>query len=278
MLRANIQSTITEKYFHIHESTNYAKQIFLYPEISGYADYTGEYFCERTSFLNYELMLVVKGSLELHTERGAYIVQANNACLIESKAPHYYFSHGKDPISILWMHFNGVMMDAYFQYLWERYQTQAFCVPNNYKLEYLELVQKLASNHPGTEMEISARIMWLLSMLQPIEQKPINRIEEVRQYIQKNYIRNISLKEMADIATYSTSHFCYMFKKYTGQAPHQYLIAFRLSVGYHLIFSTEYSIEEIAEKIGFSTASAFISAFAEKYKTTPARLRNNLKI
>lgn len=268
--------TLVEKYFHIHISTDKGKKLFFYPEISGYGEYTGDYFRGRTSFLHYELMLVVKGKIQLHTGHGDFQVNTSEACIIETKMPHHYEAYSKEKCNIFWLHFNGSLMNAYFAYIWERYKTQVFPVSELFSIEFETLIRNLASSHPYSEMEISARIMQLLSMLKTEEKSTVKGgIETVCHYLQENYAEKNTLHHMANMAHMSLSHFCYKFKELTGIAPYQYVLDLRLSAAYHNLFSTSDTIEQIAERVGFCSASSFIIAFKGKYGTTPTCVRKN---
>ena len=47
----------------------------------------------------------------------------------------------------------------------------------------------------------------------------VSRIHKVQDYIEHNYWRNMSTKELSDVAGFSKYHFNRIFKKYTGHTP-----------------------------------------------------------
>lgn len=60
------------------------------------------------------------------------------------------------------------------------------------------------------------------------------------------------------------------FKRRTGQAPRQYLLRLRLERAQRLLGSTPAKLEEIAAKVGFSSAFHLSAAFKARYGVAPA--------
>ena len=71
----------------------------------------------------------------------------------------------------------------------------------------------------------------------------------------------------------SLYHFSRQFKKRTGFAPYEYLIKLRLSKAKALL-SSDMSIADIANAVGFPNPSAFIRLFKKFENTTPNKYRS----
>ena len=67
----------------------------------------------------------------------------------------------------------------------------------------------------------------------------------------------------------SESHFRRLFEENIGMAPGEYLNWIRIKKSCDLIRKTRYSMEEIAVKVGFTTASTFNRNFKSVVGTTP---------
>lgn len=83
---------------------------------------------------------------------------------------------------------------------------------------------------------------------------------------------SLSVRQAADNACLSVSHFCRLFKQITGRGFHEYLRLYRLSRAEHL-FSSDLSLSEIAFSCGFGSLSAFTRAFKKCRGCTPGRAR-----
>lgn len=109
------------------------------------------------------------------------------------------------------------------------------------------------------------------------ENRNFERMEETIQYVKANYKREISLSEVAGLFNVSPEYFCRLFKKHTGQTFLEYLNAVRLIHFYHDLLQTDYSITELLSQNGITNYKVFSRTFREAYKTTPGKLRQNMK-
>jgi AraC family transcriptional regulator len=92
-------------------------------------------------------------------------------------------------------------------------------------------------------------------------------------YIHENPGRELCVKDLAEIAGVSLSHFIRTFHQTTGVPPHQYLLRTRLNRAKELLRQTRHSIAEIAGMTGFSGQSHFTKQFGRFAGLTPRRYR-----
>lgn len=105
--------------------------------------------------------------------------------------------------------------------------------------------------------------------------KTIEKLSAVIRYIEQNYCREISIKQLAEIINLSPYHFCHVFKKSVGKTPIQYINALRMNKAESLLKSTDLSITEIAFETGFSDANYFSRLFKKYKNVSPSSLRIN---
>lgn len=99
------------------------------------------------------------------------------------------------------------------------------------------------------------------------------RITQVREFIAKNYHRNITSQEMADLACMSPESFSRFFHHRTGKTPNRYIIDYRLGIAARLLLTTQLPISEIGFSCGFNTLSHFNRLFRESKGCTPSEFR-----
>lgn len=92
-------------------------------------------------------------------------------------------------------------------------------------------------------------------------------------YIHENPGRELCVKDLAEIAGVSLSHFIRTFHQTTGVPPHQYLLRTRLNRAKELLRQTRHSIADIARMTGFSGQSHFTKHFGRFAGVTPRRYR-----
>lgn len=77
--------------------------------------------------------------------------------------------------------------------------------------------------------------------------------------------------ELAKEAALSRSAFFARFSRTVGIAPMEYLLAWRMALAKKLLLDRRHAIEDVAEQIGYGSASAFTVAFSRHTGMPPAR-------
>jgi len=105
------------------------------------------------------------------------------------------------------------------------------------------------------------------------------RLQLMLSFIHQNYSNTITLQEIAGAAHLSVSECTRSFKKTIHMTPYDYLIKYRIKKSSELLTSTDYTITEIAHRVGFNHANHFIQSFKKYHGKTPKefqKLRNEL--
>ena len=101
------------------------------------------------------------------------------------------------------------------------------------------------------------------------------RVLKVKNYIAKNYMDEIRLNTLADIAGMSPSAFSRFFKLHTGRNLSEYIIEMRLGYASRMLVDTAKSIAEISFQSGFNNLSNFNRIFKKKKGCSPSEFREN---
>ncbi len=101
------------------------------------------------------------------------------------------------------------------------------------------------------------------------------RILKVKNYISKNYMDEIRLATVADLAGMSPSAFSRFFKLHTGRNLSDYIIDMRLGYAARKLVDTSKSISEICYDCGFNNLSNFNRIFKRKKGCSPSEFREN---
>jgi signal transduction histidine kinase/ligand-binding sensor domain-containing protein/DNA-binding NarL/FixJ family response regulator len=86
-----------------------------------------------------------------------------------------------------------------------------------------------------------------------------------------------NIESIASAVGMGRTTFFKKLKSLTGMAPIEFLRDMKLKRGYQLIETGEFTISEIAFKLGFSDAGYFTKCFKEKYNTTPTAIMKKVK-
>jgi AraC family transcriptional regulator len=99
------------------------------------------------------------------------------------------------------------------------------------------------------------------------------QLARAREMMRAGLATPLSLRDLADAAGLSPSHFARGFKASTGLPPHRYLIRLRIEHGQALLRDTDLPIAEIAAACGFAHQEHLTRAFGRWVGTTPACYR-----
>lgn len=91
------------------------------------------------------------------------------------------------------------------------------------------------------------------------------------EYIKENYNREIKIPELSSMLNFCPDHFIRIFKEENKKTPAEYIVDYRIEEALKLLSEKKYSVSEIADMTGFSSASHFIKVFKQKLNTTPGK-------
>jgi AraC-like DNA-binding protein len=91
----------------------------------------------------------------------------------------------------------------------------------------------------------------------------------VLKYIDTNYMYDITLEQLADVAGYSKYHFSRIFKQYNSMSYLQYINARRTKAAELLLLDPNIPITEVAMRSGFKSLTTFNRIFKDIKHCTP---------
>lgn len=135
------------------------------------------------------------------------------------------------------------------------------------------------------ELELKSLLLYFFSILYKYNLIAINKstnisndvtikIKNILNYIKKNYMYELSIKDVASACNFSEYHFMRFFKKHIGMTCIEYINIYRLEVASDLLYTTHKSIMDISFQVGFNNVSYFNKLFKAKYRLTPKEFRD----
>lgn len=98
-------------------------------------------------------------------------------------------------------------------------------------------------------------------------------IQDILNYIMKEYMNDISIKQIAHDFNISESALSKKFKAFTGYRLKEYIIYVRMEAAKHLLINSDKSITEIALECGFSDGNSFGDSFYRLNGISPSKYR-----
>ena len=101
----------------------------------------------------------------------------------------------------------------------------------------------------------------------------IEKMNLIYDFIDSNYMENITLEKAAAAAGFSKFHFSRLFKQMTSVSFYDYLTLRRIKAAENLLLNPELPIIEIALQSGFASISTFNRVFKSIKKCTPTEFK-----
>lgn len=146
--------------------------------------------------------------------------------------------------------------------------------------KYLDANDNISSHREGAwGLAIKGNLYLLLFNLVTLYEEKINsknnkridKLKPVIKHVELHYSEPTTVADMAALAGFSESHFMRFFKETFGVSFITYLNDYRLSMAARMLLSTEDTILEISQQVGFENLSHFNRQFKKKYNKTPSQ-------
>jgi AraC-like DNA-binding protein len=148
------------------------------------------------------------------------------------------------------------------------------------------LIEEIDSGYANYQLNVRALFLSLLTELYRVsglvhaavpdsgEQTQTLTILPALNYIKRNYMNQFSVESLADLCGLSPTHFRRVFNNAMGVSPLEYLNTIRITKACHLLRSTEDSILNISESVGFHSISSFNRYFDRLVSMSPREYRH----
>ena len=222
----------------------------------------------------------------------------NRAFIIPSHEVHSYGANNRDPWSIYWIHFKGENSKMFSDI-----SARIIEVDESDKSRYDERFQLFEDMYQNLEMGYSSEnleyvsfcLMYFVASLKYINQfreikkaKAVDIIQKSIIFMKNNLENKISLEDIANHVSYSTSHFGSLFTKKTSFSPMEYYNQLKIQRACSYLQFSDMKIKEISFRLGFYDPFHFAKAFKlemeippneyrKRYPNTSAKAKNERK-
>lgn len=236
-----------------------------------------------------EILFVIEGKIRVKVKNKDTILYENQFIIINPNIVHSTQSLTKNyviclqlPLNFLQNLTNGSFMEKF------RFDVT---VNNFSKGKIREVIQALDYNliHINqdvfTKLSVYENTILLLKILLAeyivkFTGKDVNNIEFMNNFIyfvDKNYMTNLSLEDVAEHFGYSIAYTSRLIKKCLGESFTSYLMGVRVEKAIDIFINDrQENLESIAVKVGFSTYRNFYNATIKIYGLSPRRVASRI--
>jgi AraC family transcriptional regulator len=102
------------------------------------------------------------------------------------------------------------------------------------------------------------------------------RLRRIKELVHAKIEDDLSLDEMAQSVGLSTAHFARMFRKSTGETPHQFVLRQRVERAKAMLRAPHARVLDVAVACGFKTQQHFAQVFRDVWGVSPTDYRQDL--
>jgi AraC family transcriptional regulator len=101
------------------------------------------------------------------------------------------------------------------------------------------------------------------------------RLRKIKELVHAKMEDDLSLDEMAQSVGLSTAHFARMFRKSTGETPHQFVLRLRVDRAKAMLRISDARVFDVAMACGFKTPQHFAQVFRDACRVSPTEYRQD---
>lgn len=256
--------------------------------------------CSMIPHWHYEIQIsvVTKGSVKFVTPTGTHLLHVGEGIFVNQGILHEVVKTDETGSVYICVNFKPEMIYGYAESLIRReyvdplvfnHRLQSIVLQSEaWHREICGIVMELGRIYNAKEYAYEIEMKFLLHKIWHIlvlnnyhmlEEPSIlsisdkQRAKQLQLFIYDNYMEKISLKDIARAAQVSRGECCRVFKRVFQITPTLYLKKHRIAQSIKMLACTDYSISEIAQKVGFTSSSYYTKCFKSEMDCTPKEYR-----
>lgn len=228
-----------------------------------------------------QILYCTKGSGTLLLDGESCIIPPNTAIFLPAFYPHEYYPN-EDIWDIHWVVPAGYALNDILRHF-ELTEPSIFPLSETKMLEHIfrKMHEALRSDSVFGNFRASGFLYdFLIEFYRLISVEssvcaPNSALMKAVDYINFNFSSEITLDDLCAVSGVSKQYLCVLFKNTLNSRPMEYIAKRRIQAAKELLISTDKSVEDIAEEVGFCTASYFCKLFKRYEGMTPSAFRRS---
>lgn len=260
----------------------------LYITDIGYYPKARHHYMERVQGAEQHILIYChdgKGNAIIRNKE--YSMQSDDFIIIPSGMPHSYTADEKDPWSIYWIHFKGVIANKIASNIEKRNGLRcAIRFKERTITLFNEIYAQLEKGYSRDNLICANMCLshffstFLFNDKYDISGKLSNKdmVDLAIDFLSKHTASVLSLEDIASEVNLSPSHLSYLFKKKTGFSPMEYFNHLKVQMACQYLLFTKLRIKEISQEVGIEDQYYFSRMFRKVMGMSPNEYRGEKNI
>lgn len=261
---------------------------------------TGAFVFDKHFHSECEIYYLLEGNGKYFIENDSFPVQKGSLVIIDSLQVHHTDFKGKKPHRRILLELNVGALEPIISQLYgispkEFFRNRAgVYYIDKENQAYMEsifrmLMDEARHKHSNYDAMIYLKMTELLIHMSRTENKALQftathniqpetsaLVKESIHYMMENLAAPLSLESIAERQHVSKNYLSRVFKEVTGLTVHEYLNVQRVKTAQHLLETTNRTLDEIAQSVGYNSVGYFERVFKKYTETTPVKYKKRL--
>lgn len=223
---------------------------------------------------------VVSGKGTFETGGKKYCLHKGNAFLITGEKGGAYEADKIEPWHYVWINISGEMAVKFLKNVGVSEKNPIFKSIDPDKLNRFaeNLIQKRRENSfivSGALYEFMGEMIKTSKNRTEIAGKnPEDYINICKNYIIVNYHKKITVNDLSAFIGLDRTYLYRLFKKELDMSPNEFILGYKIKRAEELLLTTQLSVKEIANSIGYDDSLAFSRLFSKRYGISPTKFKS----
>lgn len=228
-----------------------------------------------------QIIYCTRGKGRVILDGKEYIITPNMCFSLPSKYPHEYYTIG-DLWETHWIAFDGFASKVVLSQL-DLDTAKVLSLQSVDSLEdiFQRMYHTMKKDRIYGDFTASGMLYSFLLELYRLSSSETDELSETKNsaivsvlnYIDRHFFEDIQLEQLSNIAGVTPQHLCRLFRKRLNMRPVEYIEKKRIQSAKSLLLTTNKSISEIAECVGYNDVSYFGLTFRKYENMSPSDYR-----
>lgn len=252
----------------------------------GFEECTSDFVMNPHTRDGYLIHYVTRGHGIFECDSDTYVLNTGDIFMIVPDTPVSYRTLPDDPLAFCWFCFTGSKAEEILPKIGLSSTSPVRHLHSRYSISDLikQCSDMMESPAPYNDFMVQSFLYQILSNLTDsysmsrnfeAEKRDIieEHVEKAIGYIRFNYMKPLTIQDIADYVGLERSYFSKIFHKYTGTTAQKYLMHERIQHSCQLLERTSYTLKQISSYVGIKDEYYFSRVFKSETGMSPRQYR-----
>ena len=258
----------------------------LLPTALGHFPHATGHYINRPDGLEYDdtiLIYCAEGGGWFTVDGRPRRLNSGSVLIIPANTAHSYGTTKKRPWTIYWVHFTGKRVKDYLTILDVTHRNPILHLHDMGEvLHHFESLYALLSNGYASAnlVALSTSLANFLGQIAIHRRTPgtanpttIDQVQRTIPFMRQHLTSDVTIRELAKVASLSIPHYSAMFKNLTGCSPKAFYLQLKMQKALRILETTNASVKDVAAHLGLQDPYYFSRLFKKIIGKTPSACR-----